>query len=74
MLFGRVKNAKKNNFRKLRKPILSQHGPQEGSQEASKIDQKTVKNFISFGLALGRLPGPQKVFKNGPKIVQNHPK
>ena len=55
------------------RPILSQHGSQEGPQEASKINYKTVKNLLSFGLALGRPSGPQKVSKNGHKIIQNHP-
>ena len=49
---------------------MSQHGPQEGSQEASKIGQKTAKNRLSFGLALGRPSGPQKVSKNNPKSSQ----
>ena len=46
---------------------------QEESQEAAKIDQQIVKNRLSFGLALGRPSGPQKVSKNGPKMIQHHP-
>ena len=71
--FRKGKKLEKSNFRKFRRPILSQHGSQEGSQEASKIGQKTIKNRLSFGLALGRPSGPQKVSKNDPKMVQNHP-
>ena len=69
--FRKGKKVEKSNFRKFRRPILSQHGSQEGSQDASKIGQKTVKNRFSFGLALGRPPGPQKVSKNGPNFFQN---
>ena len=50
---------------------MSQHGSQEGSQEASKIDQQIVKNRLSFGLALGRPSGPQKVIPNWSKILSN---
>ena len=71
--FRKGQKFEKSNFRKFRMPILSQHGSQEEPQEASKIDLKTVKNHISFGLALGKPSGPQKVSKNGPRMVQNHP-
>ena len=72
--FQKGKKLEKSNFRKFRRPILSQHGPQEGSQEASKIDQKLQNYRLSLELALGRPPGPPKVSKNGPKIFTNHPK
>ena len=71
--FRKGKKLEKSNFRHFRRLILSQDGSQEGSQEATKIDPKIVKNLLSFGLALGRPLGPQKVSKNGPKMVQNHP-
>ena len=68
--FRKGKKVEKSNFRKFRRPILSQHGPQEGSQEASKIDQKIVKiGFLSDSL-LGGLRDPkslQKWFQNCPK-------
>ena len=71
MLFGRVKKSKKSNFRKFRKPIWAQHGPQERPQEASKNDQKSIKNRLPSEPALGEPPGPQKVSKNDAKMVQN---
>ena len=72
--FRKGKKLEKSNFRKFRRPILSQHGSQEGSQEASKIDQKSPPHRLSLELALGRPPGPPKVSKNDAKIVKIHPK
>ena len=66
--FRKCEKIKKSNFTKFRKPILSQHGPQEGSQEASKIYPKWQTSRHSLELALGRPSGPQKVSKNCPKI------
>ena len=57
----------------LKNACFSEHGPQEGSQEASKINQKWQNYRLSLELALGRPSGPQKVSKNDPKMVQNHP-
>ena len=69
--FRKGKKFEKSNFRKFRRPILSQHGSQEGSQEASKIDQKSPPHRLSLELALGRPPGPPKVVMSEPatKVV-----
>ena len=45
-----------------------QHGSQEWPKEASKSAQKSINNWPSFELALGKSPGPQKVSKRDNKI------
>ena len=68
--FRKGKHFEKSNFGKFRRPILAQHGPQEGSQEASKSVKKRLKiGFLSDSL-LGGLRDPksfQKWFQNCPK-------
>ena len=72
--FRKGKKLEKSNFRKLRRPILSQHGRQEGSQEASKICEKNTQKSALFWTrswdASGTLKSGQKWSQNCPKSSQ----
>ena len=75
MFFGRVEQFEKSNFRKFRRTILSQHGPQEGPKRPPKSIKKLQKiGFLSDSL-LGCLrdpknpEGPEGFQKNASKFM-----